>query len=177
MATTPSQPDLAGVARALADESRATMAVALLDDRAWTAGELAAYAGIARSTASAHLDQLVAVGLVSELRQGRHRYLRLTDASVADAIEALAQLSGRERPAAPNLSSQRVDAELRAGRTCYRHLAGALGLHLTEEWRRLGVVTEAWELTADGREWLSSLEVPDLGDTRRALVRPCLDWT
>ena len=61
----------------LADPTRAGMCLALIDGRAWTAGELATATGVARSTASEHLDQLVAGGLLAEERQGRHRYLRL----------------------------------------------------------------------------------------------------
>lgn len=175
--TTPAHPDLALVTRALADESRASMVLALLDGRAWTAGELASHAGVARSTASAHVDQLVAAGLVSELRQGRHRYVRLRDAQVADAVEALAALSPRVRPATASLSGQRVDAALQAGRTCYRHLAGRLGVWLTDEWLRLEIVSDDWELTNVGRAWLDGVGVECPAAARRPLVRPCLDWT
>ena len=48
----PTARSLASFAGLLADQSRATMCLALLDGRAWTAGELARHAGIARSTAS-----------------------------------------------------------------------------------------------------------------------------
>lgn len=70
-------PQLAKVAGLLADGTRAAFCLALLDGRAWTAGELARHAGVAPATASEHLHQLVAGGLLAEQRQGRHRYLRL----------------------------------------------------------------------------------------------------
>ena len=56
--------DLAGVARLLADDTRAAFCLALLDGRAWTANELARYAGVAPSTATSHLNLLVNGGRV-----------------------------------------------------------------------------------------------------------------
>src|ERR1044072_242223 len=47
-------PALAGVAGLLADETRAACLLALLDGRAWTAGELARAAGVAASTLREH---------------------------------------------------------------------------------------------------------------------------
>lgn len=171
------RPDLAAVARALADDSRAAIMITLLDGTAWTAGELATVVGVARSTISQHLDRLLAAQLLSERRQGRHRYVQLTDERVAGAVESLATLA-EHRPAEPSLRNQRADAELIAGRSCYRHLAGRLGVALTDEWRRLGVIGSAWELTADGVAWFTRAGVDVQPPTRSpAAIRPCLDWT
>ena len=64
---------LARFAALLADRTRAAFCLALLDDRAWTAGELAGHAGVAPATATGHLHKLVAAGLLTEHRQDRHR--------------------------------------------------------------------------------------------------------
>jgi len=174
---TTSAPDLAAVAQALASDARAAMVLALLDGRAWTLSELAAAAGVGRPTASEHVDQLVAARLVEELRQGRHRYLRLPGPEVAEAVESLAALSDRVRPAAPSLRAQRVDRALREARSCYGHLAGRLGVQLCDGLRAAGHVSPDWTLTASGRRWLGSLGVELPHRPRRPLVRPCLDWT
>src|SRR5262245_48801159 len=83
-------PDLAGLARLLADGTRASFCLALLDGRAWTAAELARHAGVAASTATGHLNLMVAGGLLAEERQGRHRYVRLAGSDTAELIENLA---------------------------------------------------------------------------------------
>ncbi|MET9397845.1 winged helix-turn-helix domain-containing protein [Kitasatospora sp. NPDC002965] len=88
---------LAQLAGLLADPTRAAFCTALLDGRAWTAGELARYAGVAPSTASEHLSRLIAGGLLAEERQGRHRYVRLAGPAVATLIEDLSSFS----PATP----------------------------------------------------------------------------
>jgi DNA-binding transcriptional ArsR family regulator len=67
------------------------------DGRALAATTLAAEAGVAVSTASAHLAKLVQAELLQVERHGRHRYYRLTGPDVGELLEALARLA----PAAP----------------------------------------------------------------------------
>ena len=175
-----STPDLAALASVLADRSRASMVLALLDGRAWTASELAAVAGVARSTTSAHLDSLVGSGLVAEVRQGRHRYLRISDASVAEAVESLAALAAHTGHLVRVPSTYRARSghkRLRFARSCYGHLAGELGVAIADGVRDQGLVSPTWELTEAGRSWLTDLGVDLPRETRRALLRPCLDWT
>ncbi|MTE15819.1 ArsR/SmtB family transcription factor [Nocardia aurantiaca] len=171
-----SVPDIASLGRLLGDESRAAMTLALMDGRAWTVGELARYLGIAKSTATGHAHQLVDGGLLVEVHQGRHRYLRLTGPAVAEAIEALGALSGTMLHPHRTLSADTRDKALRAGRTCYRHLAGRLGVDLLEALHDRGVVDKSWELRSPGADWFAQLGIT-AEPSRRPLVRPCLDWT
>lgn len=173
--TRPSAPDVARFAQHLADPSRAAMLAALMDGRAWTVGELARVAAIAPNTASEHLSRLTDAGLVSQIRQGRHRYIRLADENIADVIEAISRCAVR-RPAAANLRSQRHDRELAEGRTCYRHLGGRLGVELADHWHQLGVVTREWSLTDRGAEWFARRGV-QLPARDQQPLRPCIDWT
>jgi DNA-binding transcriptional ArsR family regulator len=163
----------------LADTSRAAMCIALLDGRAWTASELAAYAGVTRPTASSHLNELVDAGLLAELRQGRHRYLRLASAELAELIEHVATVAGR--PAATtSLRTVGGAADLARARTCYDHLAGQLGVQLFGAMVATGLLCEASGLTvtAAGRSWFAELAGPTaLSSGSRPLVRACLDWT
>lgn len=164
--------DIAAVARLLADGTRATFCVALMDGRFRTGGELARAAGVSASTASEHLSRLVEGGLLEETRQGRHRYVRLAGPEVAAAVESLGLLA-RARPVR-SLREASAGAALRAGRTCYDHLAGRLGVAVTQALVERGVLDDSLAL-AD----LSPLQPLrlDLGTGTRAVVRPCLDWT
>lgn len=125
-------PGLAMVAGLLADGTRAAFCLALLDGRAWTATELARHAGVAASTTTEHLNALVRGGLFSEVRQGRHRYVRLAGSRVASLVEDLAALAP-ERPAAPahSLSATGRRQALAFARTCYDHIAGSVGVAIT----------------------------------------------
>src|SRR3569623_1631504 len=114
---------LAEIGTLLAEPARAAMLLALADGTARPAGDLAQAAGVGASTASAHLKRLLEGGLLAVQVQGRHRYYRLADDEVAGWLEALAV---PRKPLAPPTS----DATLRRARTCYRHLAGQLGVAL-----------------------------------------------
>jgi DNA-binding transcriptional ArsR family regulator len=131
--------NFAPVAALMADSARATMLVALLDDRPLAAGELARVAGVTPATASAHLARLLQGGLVVAQRQGRHRYYRLAGHDVAQAIEALAHLS----PAVPvrSLRHSQDAAALDSARTCYDHLAGRAGVALFGALLSRGLIT------------------------------------
>ncbi|UYQ61282.1 ArsR/SmtB family transcription factor [Streptomyces peucetius] len=172
--------DLAAFAALLADETRAGFALALLDGRAWTAGELARYAGVAASTASEHLGRLVAGGLLAEERQGRHRYVRLADDRVAHLVEELAAYAAPGPAAAPRTLRESSAAHAMArGRTCYDHLAGRLGITITQAMtaRRLLTQDSGFALTERGTAWFGDLGIDLAVKGRRPLVRGCLDWT
>ncbi|HEX9033090.1 MAG TPA: winged helix-turn-helix domain-containing protein [Streptosporangiaceae bacterium] len=178
---------LAAVASLLADRSRAAICMALLDGRAWTVGELARQAGIAPSTASEHVARLVDAGLLAAVQQGRHRYVRLADARTAQFVEDLAAYatpaSAPDPRAAPrSLRAVSTAQALARARTCYDHLAGRLGVRITDALTDSGVLdqTNGLTLTKTGIAWLESaldVDVAALRASRRPLVRSCLDWT
>jgi DNA-binding transcriptional ArsR family regulator len=173
------EPDLAGVAELVGDRARGAMLTALLGGEWLPAGELAARAGVARSTASGHLARLVEHGLVTRRVSGRHRYFALAGPDVAAALEALARLVPAVQPEPGRAASPEVTA-LRFARTCYDHLAGALGVLLADTLVERGLVApDRGEVTGRGGEWLHGLgiDVDALRRGRRTLVRPCLDWS
>ncbi|MBX6741756.1 MAG: helix-turn-helix transcriptional regulator [Acetobacteraceae bacterium] len=176
------EPNIAAVAALLADPGRATMLTALAGGRALPAGELAALAGLSASGASAHLSRLVEGGLLAVEQQGRHRYYRLAGGEVAAALEGLAALTGPTRLAG---RSQPPEAEaLRRARSCYDHLAGELGVGITEALEAAGYLASgegrALQVTAAGGAWFTatlSIEVPALRPGRHGVAHRCLDWT
>lgn len=176
----PADVDIAAVGSALADDSRAAMLLALLGGEALAAGELARIAGRSPSGASGHLRTLRAAGLVSVERDGRNRLFRLAGPEVADALETLARIAPPKRPR--TLRQSEAARALKQARTCYDHLAGELGVALTEALvqRRL-LVHEAgsFQVTDEGSCWLRDMgiQLDALEGQRRSLTRACLDWT
>jgi len=143
----------------LADPSRAAMVLALMDGRSRSAKKLALDAGVTAQTASLHLRKLVNAKLLVAKAEGRNKYFSLAGSEVAQAVEALSEISTRAVPAAAR--------ELRFARCCYDHLAGRLGVALTERLLRPGN-TVLRDLEID----LAALET-----SRRPLFRCCTDWT
>ncbi|MDJ0341217.1 helix-turn-helix domain-containing protein [Streptomyces sp. H10-C2] len=196
---------LAALAALLADETRATVCLALLDRRAWTAGELARHCAVAPSTISEHLTRLVEGGLLVQERQGRHRYVRLADPDTARMIEDLAAHASPRKapgtgtgtgtrtgvgagvgagPGAGGLRAHSAEKAMARGRTCYDHLAGRLGVSITDAMTERGMLRQdaGFAVTEAGLAWLTGLGADLAGSggpasSRRPLARPCLDWT
>lgn len=166
------------VAAVLADPSREAILAALADGRALPAGELAAAAGISAQSASGHLRKLVEGRILSVWQQGRFRYFRLADEQVAMALEALAVVA---RPAAGAKGMAALTAPFLEARSCYDHLAGRLGVALSEALSQRGYIDisdDAVVLTRSGQAWAVAagfLAAESLAEPRA--LRFCLDWT
>ncbi|OQD54392.1 transcriptional regulator [Streptomyces phaeoluteigriseus] len=176
----PRAPLLARLAALMADETRAACLLALLDGRAWTAGELARHAGVAASTLSEHLGRLVAGGMLAEERQGRHRYVRLADARVAQLVEDLAaQVAPADAVRPRTLREAGTESAMARGRTCYDHLAGRLGTAVTDALTARGLLVQdtGFALTDAGLGWFAGAGITLDRGGRRPLARGCLDWT
>lgn len=160
--------------------ARANMLAALAGGQALTATELALHAGVTASTASSHLKKMSDLGLIVVEKQGRHRYYRLSDARVADALEPLAHLLP-DRPVAHRKPSKLLQ-ELRESRMCYDHLAGVLGVAVADALKARGYMTEDdkdFHPTDAGFGFFADLGIDFevLRGKRRHLARRCLDWS
>jgi DNA-binding transcriptional ArsR family regulator len=169
---------LAELGALLSEPARAAILLALMDGTTRPAGELARIAGVSAATASAHLKRLLDGGLLGLHEQGRHRYFRLASDDVAAWLEAMA-LPHATR-AVPATATR--DAALCRARTCYRHLAGQLGVALCDAWLERGwlhagsdglclLPTAADALVKVGWEAASTQQLLHLRG------RGCLDWT
>jgi DNA-binding transcriptional ArsR family regulator len=170
------------IAAAIGEPARARMLFCLMDGHARTSTELSVVAEVSPSTASVHLHRLKAAHLVKVLARGKHRFYSLAGPDVASALEGLTVLAGGSRdkfvPSTPS--------RLRAARTCYDHLAGAVGVSLHDRFKALGWLSasskrgdNAYDLTSAGTQALEALGI-DLEATRtlrRRFACACLDWS
>jgi DNA-binding transcriptional ArsR family regulator len=168
---------VASVAALLGDPARANMLVALLDGRALTAKELAFSARVTPQTTSAHLGKMTEAGLLTVEAQGRHRYFRLASPLVGQMLESILAFAGHAPP--PRKTAWRGGDALRTARTCYDHLAGRLGVALTDallQRGHLALTADGGEVTASGHAFLCDFGAePPAGN--RIFCRPCLDWS
>lgn len=173
-------PDIAQIGALIGDPARANMLTALMGGQALTATELAGVAGITLQTASSHLAKLEAGGLVSQRRQGRHRYFALSDDEVGLLLEGLMGFAAnrgflRTRPGPK-------DPALRKARVCYNHLAGDFGVRMLERLVADGHVEvdgddAALTLAGEARMAEIGIDVSSLRGQRRPICRTCLDWS
>ena len=173
------EPDIETLARTIGDPTRIKMLTLLMEGRALTAKELAYGAGVEPATATAHLKRLLEERLVSVAVQGRHKYVRLASPDVAQLMELMMAVAPRANIRRP---VPRVEATLRHARMCYDHLAGELGIGITDGLVKQGLLRkedDAFTLTKKGVGWFSNLGV-DLEETRgkrRKFASQCLDWS
>jgi DNA-binding transcriptional ArsR family regulator len=175
-----SQPAVAEVAALVGNPARANILIALMDGRALTASELAHVAGVSPQTASEHLARLTGANLLSLTKQGRHSYFRLSSAKIARMIESIMVVAAdgpqRYRP------RWNGDDELRTARTCYDHIAGRLGVALTDALTcggHLVLSDDGGMVTPAGEKLLNGFGVlvEEARQGRRTFCRPCLDWS
>jgi DNA-binding transcriptional ArsR family regulator len=172
--------DVAMVGALFGDPTRADMLDALLDGDAHAAGELAHRTGVAPSTASEHLTRLLRAGFVLVETHGRERRYRLASAGVGEALEALAQIAPSKRVS--SLRDAKRSEAMRRCRTCYDHLAGRVGVAVTE-----ALVARGTLMVGDGAFWLPEkgeqmlesfgVDVESARGNRRSFARSCMDWS
>ncbi|MBA1430949.1 ArsR/SmtB family transcription factor [Pseudomonas orientalis] len=169
------------VAGAIAEPARTKMLCSLMDGHARTSTEMAVIADVSASTASAHLARLKEDGLIKLHTQGRHRYFSLSEAHVAQAIEALMVISRNAQTAFVSTTPTR----LQLARTCYDHMAGSLAVQLHDCFIDLGWLTLAdagdgmYQLTVKGEKGMTGLgvEIETVRAQRRRFACSCLDWS
>lgn len=167
--------NIASIAALIGDPTRTTILVSLADDRALTAGELSRITKVSPQTASSHLTKLMDGGLLTVQTQGRHRYYRLSSSSVAEIIEAIAKIAPPTPPRSLRESEQAK--RLSFARTCYKHLAGKLGVAFTSALVERGYFQECEKtyLVADsGVQWFHDFGVKT--DHKTPIPRH-IDWT
>jgi DNA-binding transcriptional ArsR family regulator len=164
----------------ISDPSRAAILMALLAGQALPASELAYRARISPQTASSHLSKLVEGRLVTVERRGRHRYYKLAGPEIGQALETLLAIA----PQTPTLRQSLTDEQsaIRVARTCYDHLAGRLGVHLTLALVKKKVISpddRHYAVTKKGEKWFAEfgIDIDRLKQTRRIFANQCFDWT
>jgi DNA-binding transcriptional ArsR family regulator len=172
--------DLATIGSLLADRTRATIVTTLLNGGLTASSALAERAGVSRPLASTHLRKLAEGGLIVAEPRGRQRLYRLRSQAVAEALEALLQLT-------PAAESERQIADehqaLRHGRLCYDHLAGQVGVGLVRSLCDRGLLelerSERFSIASAGSSAFGELgiDVEQLATTPRPLTRACIDWS
>jgi DNA-binding transcriptional ArsR family regulator len=171
--------NLVEVAALVGDTARATMLNALMGGQSLTATELAYCANVTRATASGHLSKLVAARLLTVTRKRRFSYYRIASPLVASMLESLKVVAAIEVPPRRQPRSANDDA-LRFARSCYDHLAGRIGVAVTDALVAMGHIVltdEGGEVTATGERFLSAFGVDLKPRTRRIFCQPCLDWS
>lgn len=168
------------LAALLGDKSRSLMLWSLLDGRAYTATELSLCADISSQAASNHLAKLVDAQILMVVKQGRHRYFSYANSEVAQVIESMASLLPVS--SVPKKKEKHAPVGITYARTCYDHIAGKLGVTITDALLEKGIIAvsgKCYEVTSQGYQWFASvgLSVEEIKLQKRSFAHQCLDWS
>ncbi len=170
------------LAALIGDPVRVIMLWNLLDGKAFTATELAISADVSAQSASMHLSKLVQANLLTVESQGRHRYYRFSRPEVAYVIEAMANLLPHHKSNARTDGNEDQGNAIKYCRTCYDHLAGKVGVAVTEQLLKQKLIIvdgKQYDVTPKGMQWFGEfgIAIDELKNERRAFTRQCLDWS
>ena len=172
--------EVARIAALIGEPARTAMLLALMDTRSLTANELAIAANVMPQTASKHLAMLLAGGLLVVNQAGRHRYHRLASSQTAEVIEGIMQLAAQARPSVGRIFTGPKDADLRLARSCYDHIAGRLGVALSDHLLECGALKfdgETGTVSEHAVAALASLQFQFNREGKARDSRACLDWS
>ncbi|MCU4989576.1 metalloregulator ArsR/SmtB family transcription factor [Bacillus cereus] len=173
-------PNISYIAKLIAEPTRAIILDCLMNNQALPASELAYMAKVSHPTISSHLSKLVEGNLLTVEQHGRHRYYRLANQEVAEVIEKLGTIAPIAQVRSLNQSNQLK--QVRYARTCYDHLAGKLGVEITEKLLASEfIILEEGEyiVTEQGKRWFLNfgINIETAEIKRRVFAKPCLDWS
>lgn len=168
------------IAALIGDPTRAVIMWTLLDGKAFTATELAIVVNTSPQNISMHLAKLVQSDLLCVEKQGRHKYYRFSNKEIAYAIEAMANLIPHSTIPKKNIAEKH--SPIKHCRTCYDHLAGKIGVALTDSLLEQKIIVDnnnVFEISHKGEKWFSDfgINVDEVKKQRRLFLKPCLDWS
>ncbi|SHH38956.1 ArsR/SmtB family transcription factor [Flavobacterium johnsoniae] len=170
--------EISRISTIIGDPVRSVILWTLLDNRAYTAIELANVVETSPQNISIHLSKLVNADLLTVESQGRHKYYKLLNPEIAGVIEGIANLVPKER--------QKKVTDNNSGikycRTCYDHLAGKIGVEITAKLideKYIVLDNKAFLVTEEGKTFFNNLgiDLEGLKKQKRIFAKPCLDWS
>jgi len=173
-------PNISYIAKLIAEPTRAIILDRLMSNDALPASELAYMAKVSHPTISSHLSKLVEGNLLTVEQHGRHRYYRLASREVAEVLEKLGTIAPTVEVRSLRQSQQlRL---VRRARTCYDHLAGELGVLITNALinnNYLILDDGKYIVTQEGKTWFLKfgIHIDEAKLKRRIFAKPCLDWS
>ncbi|MDC7952556.1 ArsR/SmtB family transcription factor [Liquorilactobacillus mali] len=173
-------PDLQKTTKILADQSRLEILTTLMDGKFHTVNELAKKAKVKSHTTSYHLKQLCQLNWVSSYKQGRNVYYSLSSEDIASLLEKLMNISPTKEVHSFNENSEYQ--KLKKGRSCYKHLAGNLGVsffNFLVQNQYIKLENNSLMLTIKGIQYFESIgiEITCIKKQKGIFIKPCLDWT
>ncbi|MGX2946554.1 ArsR/SmtB family transcription factor [Enterococcus alishanensis] len=167
-------------AQIIMEDSKIAMINLLMSGKFHTVNEIAKAAKIKPHTASYHLKNMLSLNIVMMEKHGRFHYYKLIDENFAAFYESVCGITA---PEPENYLSKKIASEkMTQARTCYDHLAGKLGVSVTQFLIKkdyLNCSGKSAKLTEKGKIFLENqkIDLIKLSQQKRLFCHICLDWS
>lgn len=171
-------PDITIIAKALSNASKMKILDELMDSKGHTVTELSRASQITAQTVNHHLNEFMHNSWVTMERSGRFHYFFLTNSNVALLIEQLSSVPIEKKAHSLQRALKLEKDEL--FRTCYDHMAGHIGVLMTQALLNQGYLDANFIITPTGISFFKnnlSINTQDLYDLKRQFSTKCLDWS
>lgn len=170
--------EISQISALIGNPMRSVILWTLLDNRAYTAIELSNIVETSAQNISIHLSKLVNAELLSVESQGRHKYYKISNQEVASVIEGIANLIPKDK----HRKIFNNNSNIKYCRTCYDHLAGKIGVEITEKFlseNYIKLEDKTFIITPKGETFFKDfgINLLELKKQRRTFAKPCLDWS
>ncbi|VPQ51460.1 ArsR family transcriptional regulator [Streptococcus pneumoniae] len=148
------EPDIFIITKLLSDPSRMHILDILMDGKAHTVNEIASFTKIKQHTVSYHLKLLTEAQVTTLQTYGRFHYYSLKSAAIAEMLEFLSFYSPQRD--VKSYKQHIHKKELKVARTCYDHIAGELGISITNYLLQENLLSESekdFQLTEAGKSY------------------------
>lgn len=175
------EPDIFVITKLLSDPSRMHILDILMDGKAHTVNEIASYTKIKQHTVSYHLKLLTEAQVTTLQTSGRFHYYSLKSSAIAEMLEFFSSYSPQREVKSYRQHIQKK--ELKVARTCYDHIAGQLGIAITNYLLQENFLSETekdFQITEDGKSYFRTklqIDTDELQNKKRKFCPKCLDWS
>ncbi|CVL67249.1 ArsR/SmtB family transcription factor [Streptococcus pneumoniae] len=175
------EPDIFIITKLLSDPSRMHILDILMDGKAHTVNEIASFTKIKQHTVSYHLKLLTEAQVTTLQTYGRFHYYSLKSAAIVEMLEFLSFYSPQRD--VKSYKQHIHKKELKVARTCYDHIAGELGISITNYLLQKNLLSESekdFQLTEAGKSYFQRklhIDTDELKKKKRKFCPKCLDWS
>lgn len=175
------EPDIFVITKLLSDPSRMHILDILMDGKAHTVNEITSFTKIKQHTVSYHLKLLTEAQVTILQTYGRFHYYSLKSSAIAEMLEFFSPYS--PQPEVKSYRQHIQKKELKVARTCYDHIAGELGIAITNYLLQENLLSETekdFQLTEEGKSYFRTklkIDTDELKMKKRKFCPKCLDWS
>lgn len=151
----------------------------LVDERAYTSRELGLLFDVSSKEMDTRLEKLIEAGLVEHNDMGRHEYYKIAGVDLANEVKSLEKIHPETKD---DIDKSDPHGAVKYCRTCYSHLAGKVGVMMTDNLLARDLIElqdKSFVVTDEGIEFFKKLDidVDVLRNKRMQFAKPCLDYS